>query len=72
MSTNTDIEKRLKEFHKYLLDEIDRREPEVESCVREHGEFEYGEYDEGVLDAFIDIEERFQDKILSGLTHGHN
>jgi hypothetical protein len=64
---NTDIETKLKEFRKYLLDEIGRRVPEVESC-----EHEYGEYDEGVLDAFIDIEERFQDKILSGLTHGHN
>lgn len=67
MNTNTDIETKLKEFPKYLLDEIDRREPEAESC-----EHECGEYDEGVLDAFIDIEERFYDKILRGLPHEHN
>jgi hypothetical protein len=61
MNSETNIETKLKEFHDYLRAGIERRVPEV-------GE----DYDEGVHDAFIDIEKRFYDKILHELTHEHN
>lgn len=67
MSTNTDIETKLKELHDYLEAEIGRYESRLENIDNPDTE-----YHEGALDAFIDIEKRLYDKFLRELTHEHN